>query len=117
DGLHIELAGGSAAAVRNVPGRGIDFPDLGIPEAPKFEQPLLAPLGVGPPDLLGETAGARQFHAGRGFEVGAAMLAVAHPGARPAIAEDPIHAIVGDDLPGHSGHELEVVWTERAGGP
>jgi len=42
------------------------------------------------------------------------MLAVAHAAARPAIAEDAIHFIVGDDLLGHLRHEFEIVRAKRA---
>ena len=51
------------------------------------------------------------------MEVGAAVLAVAHAGAGPAIAEDAIHLVEADDLLGDLGHELEVVGAERAGDP
>ncbi len=57
---------------------------------------------------------ARQIEARRGFEIRAAVLAVAHAAAAPAIAEDPVHLVSLDDLLGHLSHELEVVRTQRA---
>src|SRR4029077_14628204 len=35
----------------------------------------------------------------------------------PAPREDAVYAVPGDDLAMHRVHEVEVVWTERAGNP
>src|SRR5258708_26312581 len=51
------------------------------------------------------------------FEIGAAVLAVAHAGAGPAIAEDAVDLVERHDLAGHCGHELEIVRSERARDP
>jgi hypothetical protein len=45
------------------------------------------------------------------------MLAVAHAGACPAVAEDPVYLVQRHDLPGYLGHELEVVRAQSARHP
>jgi hypothetical protein len=50
-------------------------------------------------------------------EIVAAVIAVAHARPGPPVAEDAVNAVARDDFPGHIGHELEVVGTERACDP
>ena len=50
-------------------------------------------------------------------EVRLAMLAKTHARAGPAVAEDAVDPVEGDDFPGDLGHELEVVGPERTGDP
>ena len=54
---------------------------------------------------------------GRGPEVRPAVLAVAHPGAGPAVDEDAVDLVALHDLPVDRGHELEVVRPQGAGHP
>ena len=61
DGLHVEVAEGAAAAVGDVAGGRIDLADLGVPEAPEFEQALLAPGDVGAARGVLRIVGARQI--------------------------------------------------------
>ncbi len=117
DGLHVQVAERAAAGVGDVARRGIDLADLGIPQAPQLEQALLVPHDVVAPRGILRVGGARQVQAAEGVEIPPAVLAVAHAGAGPAIAEDAVHVVEGDDLLGHLGHELEIVGTQRAGHP
>jgi hypothetical protein len=59
----------------------------------------------------------RYLKPARGPEVGAAMLAVACPGAVPAVDEDAVQAVAAHDLALHVGHEVEVVGSEGAREP
>jgi hypothetical protein len=88
-----------------------------IPQAPEFEQALLPPLVVGAARGVARIAAARQIETGSGAEVCPAVLAVAHAGAGPAVTEDAVHLVEGDDLLGDLGHELEIVRTEGASHP
>ena len=60
---------------------------------------------------------ARQVESGELPEVRLAVLAITHARAGPAVAEDAVDLVEGDDLPGDLGHELEVVGAERTGDP
>src|SRR5262245_6507534 len=117
DDPHIEPAIGTAR-IGDVARARIDLTDFAVPEPPQVEQPLLAPYDVLSPRRITLIVGTRQIHARERSEIGSAVLAVAHPGAFPSITEDPAdlrkHA---DDFPGDLGHELEVVWAERASHP
>ena len=84
DRLHVERARGAAPGVGDHAGVGVDRADLGVPEPPQLEEPLLSPDDVRPPRRILGVIGLRQFAAGRGLEVVPAMLAVAHRRSRPS---------------------------------
>ena len=117
DPLHVQRTGRAAAGVRDDAGVGIDLADLGVPEPPQVEEPLLTPEDVGAPRRVLRVAGAGKLVPDCGAEVLPAMLAVAHPGAVPAVDEDGVHPVARHDLPLHLGHELEVVGAEPARHP
>ena len=110
DPLHVERTGRAAAGVGNDAGVGIDLAHLGIPEPPQIKQPLLPPENVSAPRrvlrIVGRAAD-RDPVASRKFF--AAMLAVAHARAVPAVDENPVHPVARHDLLLHLGHEFEVV--------
>src|SRR5262249_61950935 len=106
--LRAESAHRPTAGVRNEPRIGIDLFDLRVPEPPKFEQPLLPPHDILPPRLIPRVCRARQFQSGKLLEVLPAVLAVAHAGTSPAIAEYAVHVVPADDLAGDFVPELLV---------
>ncbi len=75
-------------------GVGIDAADLRVPEAPQLEKPLLAPKDVGAAarDPADRCVRGRS-RPGRRSEILAAVLAIAHPRAGPAVDEDPVHPV------------------------
>ena len=117
DRLHVEVRQRAAAGVGDEARRGVERADLPVPQPPQLEEPLLAPDDVGATRRIARVRRARQLHPGSRLEVAPAVLAVAHPRAAPAVAEDAVHAVETDDLSGHLGHVLEVVGTERARHP
>jgi hypothetical protein len=72
---------------------------------------------VGAPRGVARIVGARQIQTRGRAKILAAVLAVAHARARPAVAEHAIHAVARNDFLGDFGHELEVVGAQRAGDP
>ncbi len=84
---------------------------------PELGQPGLAPLEKLAPGRIAGVGHARQVQSGRGPEVPLAVdaVAIALPG--PAVREDAVHFVPGDNLALNPIHELEVVGTERAGDP
>ena len=96
---------------------GVDLADLRVPEPPELEEALLLPEDVRPPRRVLRVVRPGQLVAGRGPEVRPAVLAVAHPGAGPAVDEDAVDAVARHDLPVDRGHELEVVRPQGAGDP
>jgi len=70
DVFHIEVAERAAAGVGNEAGRGIDFANLAVPQAPQLEETLLAPLGVGAAGWVLRVVGAGEIEAGGGAEIG-----------------------------------------------
>src|SRR5262249_31747801 len=117
DGLHVEIAERPAAGVRNETRVRVELFDLRIPESPKFEQPLLPPHDMAPPRLVLRVRRARQLQARKLLEILLAMLAVAHAGTGPAVAENAVHVVHAYDLARHLGHKLEVVRPEAARHP
>ena len=92
DALHVQRARRAAAGVRDDAGVGIDLADLGIPEPPQVEEPLLPPENVSAARRVLRVVRAGQLAPRRRPEVLAAMLAVAHAGAVPAVDEDGVQA-------------------------
>jgi hypothetical protein len=117
DGLHVEIAERPAAGVRNETRVRVDLFDLRVPASPKFEQPLLPPHDILPPRLVLRACRARQLQARKFLEILLAMLAVAHAGTGPAVAENAVHVIHTRDLARHLGHEIEVIRPETARHP
>ena len=117
DGLHIEIAERSSARVRNIARLRICAANGGVPHMPEFEQPPLLPFDVSTPAGILRVQRAREFQARGRLEVPAAVLAVAHARARPAVAEHAVHAIPRDDLSRNGRHEFEVIRTQRARDP
>lgn len=109
DRLHVEIGQRAAAGVGDVTRGGIDGADFRVPQAPEVEKALLTPGNVSATPRVPRVGRAWQVHARGGLEVLTAVLAVAHAGPGPAIAEDAVHLIGRDDLLGHFGHELEIV--------
>src|SRR5262245_66619114 len=72
---------------------------------------------MAPPRLVLLVRSARQFQSRKLLEISLAMLAVAHAGTGPAVAENAVHVIHARDLARHLGHELEVVRPEAASHP
>src|SRR4030095_7463865 len=117
DGLHVEIAKRPAAGVRNETRVRVDLFDLRVPESPKFEQLLLPPYDILPPRLVLRVRRAPQIQSRKLLEILLAMLAVAHAGAGPPVAENAVHVVHAHDLARHLGHELEVVRPEAARHP
>ena len=92
DGLHVERAGRAAPGVRDDARVGVDLADLRVPEPPELEEALLVPGDVRASRGILRVVRPRQLVPGRGPEVRPAVLAVAHPGAGPAVDEDAVDA-------------------------
>ena len=86
------------------------LPELGQTRSPPFEKEAVRRVAA-----VGRS---RQRAPGGGLEVPLAVDAVTVAALRrPPVPEDPVDSVLGDDLPVHLVHELEVVGTERAGDP
>src|SRR5262249_42421650 len=114
---HVEVRERSSAGIRDEPRLWVRLPDLAVPEAPELEQALFAPEDIGAARRVLRVVRARQIEAGRGLEARLAVVAVAGPVPRPAVAEDAVDLVARHDLARDFGHELEVVGAERAGHP
>jgi len=88
-----------------------------VPEAPEFEQALLLPHNKGAPRRVLRIRGSRQIESSGLFEVRLAVLAIAHAGALPAIAKNPVDLIALDDFTRHRRHEFKIVGAQGASDP
>ena len=93
DLFHVKGTGGAAAGIGNDAGFRIDPPHLAVPELPQVKQPLLPPEDVRPARGILGIVRARQLEPGRRLEILAAMFAITHAGAIPAVNENAVHAI------------------------
>src|ERR1039457_2220941 len=93
DGLHIQLAQSPAAGVGDEPGIRVRAADDAVHHPPELEQALLLPFHIGAPRRVLRIERARQIQSRCRPEILPAVLAVAHPRARPAIAENAVHLV------------------------
>ncbi len=114
---HVQRTERAAARVRDDAGIRIDLADPGVPQAPEFQQPLLAPENVGAAGRVLRIRCSRKIVTGGRPEILRAMFAVTLARAVPTVDENPIHAVARHEFLFHFGHELEIVRTQPAGDP
>src|SRR5207253_3203528 len=110
-------AGRTAPGVRDDAGVGIDLADRAIPEPPQFKKPLLMPKDVSAPRRILRVARTGKLMSRYLAEVVPTVLAVTHPGAVPAVDENPVDHVPRHDFLMHVRHEFEVVGAKCAGNP
>ncbi len=104
-----------AAHVHQAADVGVYFLHRGIPGVPDFKQPIGPPLLEFAPAAL--LRAKRRIQTARFLEVRLASIAITGDVPRPAVGENGIDAIPGDNFGEHLRHELEIARPQSATQP
>src|ERR1019366_3513709 len=113
----IEWARCATSVIRDHAGLGVDSANLVVPKIDDIDQTLAPPFEECTLRRVLRICRVREIETGGGFEVFAAVLAIAIAGAVPAVHEYAVSVVASHDLFMHGGHELEVVRAEGTGDP